>query len=317
MSMIRGFFIWWGRELAALVPTGLRQRIAAPSPRRILPLEAAPRAPLSGQRRAARTVIGLDRRHALEKRLVLPLAAEREIDRIIAYEMDRETPFSADEVYWQASVETRDRVRGQITVRLALVRKSLIERSLRRFLEAGIQPAALLVPAVPPYEIPLSHETLSPTARLRQLANLPALAACALVLLAVALPFIRQGIALAETDQQIAALTPVADEVAQLRSRLAGNDAETTIGAERAALGDPLTLLAAVTDALPDDTVLTDLALHRRQVSLAGQSAAAAALIGRLAADKAFRAPGFAAPVTRAAGSAAESFAIDVGFAAP
>ncbi len=56
--------------------------------------------------------------------------------------------------------------------------------------------------------------------------------------------------------------------------------------------------LAAVTDALPDDTWVTDLTLHQRQVTLAGQSHEAVRLIGRLSSETALRNPAFTAPVT-------------------
>ena len=49
----------------------------------------------------------------IEKRLALPLAAERELSRVVAYQMDRETPFAANEVWWSCEIENRDRARGK------------------------------------------------------------------------------------------------------------------------------------------------------------------------------------------------------------
>ena len=36
----------------------------------------------------------------LAKTVTLPLAAERELEQVLAFEMDRETPFKAEELYW-------------------------------------------------------------------------------------------------------------------------------------------------------------------------------------------------------------------------
>src|SRR5438874_1264806 len=45
----------------------------------------------------------------LGKTLVLPLAVERQLDQALAFEMDRETPFLAEEVFWTYRVARRDR----------------------------------------------------------------------------------------------------------------------------------------------------------------------------------------------------------------
>ena len=57
--------------------------------------------------------------------------------------------------------------------------------------------------------------------------------------------------------------------------------------------------LSALTELLPDDTFLTGLALHLRQVTIDGSSGSAARLIGLLSADPVIRNAAFAAPVTR------------------
>jgi general secretion pathway protein L len=61
---------------------------------------------------------------------------------------------------------------------------------------------------------------------------------------------------------------------------------------------------------LPDDTHLTDLSLKNRRLSLIGQSAAAARLLGALAADPSFKDPAFAAPITKLEANRQEIFSI-------
>jgi general secretion pathway protein L len=70
-------------------------------------------------------------------------------------------------------------------------------------------------------------------------------------------------------------------------------------------------VLAAATRVLPDDTYLTEMELQKRKVTLTGRSAAAARLIGPLAADGTFRNPGFTAPVTRVEALHTELFTIN------
>ena len=83
------------------------------------------------------------------------------------------------------------------------------------------------------------------------------------------------------------------------------------IESERDKAGRPLVVLAAATRVLPDDTYLTEMELRQRKVTLTGRSAAAARLIGPLAADGTFRNPGFAAPVTRLESLHTELFTIN------
>ena len=127
----------------------------------------------------------------------------------------------------------------------------------------------------------------------------------ALALGVIGLPFLRQAQASAEVEARITALQPALTEAERFRQRLsaeaAGSDA---IQAEQALVGEPLQAIAALTQILPDDTFLTALVLQKRQLSIEGQSANAAKLIGSLSVDPVIRNAAFAAPVTRSDGGA-------------
>ena len=121
----------------------------------------------------------------------------------------------------------------------------------------------------------------------------------------------RQEIALAALEREIAvgrALAAQADSVRQEIDRLSGS--ADFVERERDKAGQPLAVLAATTDVMPDDTYLTEIELRGHKVTFTGQSAAASRLIGALSATGAFRNPGFAAPVTRIEGLRSELFTI-------
>ncbi len=249
----------------------------------------------------------------LEKPLTFPLAAERELRRALTYEMDRETPFTADEVWWNWRIDHRDRPRGQLRLTLFLIPKSAGQNAITRLRQGGLNPVAVGAPAAAGdfHRIELTAE---PQADGRQSSWVRPLAvACAaLALIALILPFVRQSLALARADARIAELKPSADAARQLRRRL---DDAARGGGSAAMAGsggaDILAVLAETTRILPDDTHLTDFSLHRRKLSFAGQSADAARLIGLLAADPVFKDPAFAAAVTRPQGSKLDTFAIN------
>jgi general secretion pathway protein L len=249
----------------------------------------------------------------LEKHLALPLSAERELIRVIGYEMDRETPFAADEVYWDSTVEQRDRVNGRLKLRLSLVPRAPLRALMAGLHHAGLAPTAIDA-GLPQGEFrPIA---LAGTARRRGLVLTRAVPAAAIIcvvlaLVAVAVPFIRQAIEFGRVDGRIAELQPAVDEAEGLRRRIEGNTAGGDVLAEqRAKVGDVLKLLAAMTQVLPDDTHLTDFTLRQHKMTLNGQSAGAAKLIGALSQEPSIQNPTFAAPVTRNEGVKMDIFTI-------
>ncbi len=264
---------------------------------------AAAKAALGGTRTSA-IWLSLPSGLMLDKRLVLPLAAESELLRVLSYEMDRETPFSADEVWWSWQVIKRDRQRGQLELKLYLVPKGPIVALTEALGRAGLNPTEIEVPigGGAQFQIALDHRRR----RDGWSRGVAPLAAACVVLAAIAaiIPFVRQSIALGKVEARVAQLQPDVDRVQKLRGQMVGS-----AGSE--AGPDILRVLAKTTEILPDDTHLTDLSLRQRKLSLSGQSAAAAKLIGAIAADPFFKDPAFSAAVTRVQGGKLDAFSIN------
>jgi general secretion pathway protein L len=347
--MLNDYVAWWTEQMLSLVPPILRRKglddgdalvieflvsmgeppsavtLALRRHRRIHPLGSYPLDDMGLM--AGRDAVGLVGRPTaidlvlppdmvMEKRVVLPLATEREIDRVITYEMDRETPFTADEVWWTAAVDSRDRAESKLTVRLSVVPRVLLAGLLDLLGQTGLRPTSLIAPTEDGTQrhIPLAGDG-AVAAMFWQRRLLPlAIATCALLIPAVlATPFIRQAIALEEINDRISALKPQVTQVDALRRRIDPSGAGGDIfSVEMARLGDPLKVLAAVTKVLPDDTYLTEFTMRQRQVTLVGQSVDAAQLIGALAHDTSFRDPAFTAPITRLKDVSRDLFSIKV-----
>jgi general secretion pathway protein L len=147
------------------------------------------------------------------------------------------------------------------------------------------------------------------TLRRHGLAGLCGIGAGVALALAV-LPVALQMRATAETEAQIAALQPRVAQVVALR-RAAGNSGDLdAIARERSRVGDALQVLAIVTDALPDNTYLTELSLRQRTLALTGESGAAAKVIVALSAEPMLHKTEFVAPVTRAPMGGRDMFSI-------
>src|SRR5215472_11602000 len=138
----QSFLLWWWKQISVLLPSRWRaaQQDPAglvvafddateygPSRFRLLRTGSVPLGEFSADETGiatARTActasttacLRLPPGLLLEKRLALPATAERELVRILAYEIDRETPFSATDLWWTAAIDSR--TSSRIVVRL-------------------------------------------------------------------------------------------------------------------------------------------------------------------------------------------------------
>ena len=340
--MIGAFLKWWLDHLAQLMPRWLHRPaffcLDAIVIRPTAPLDRIGNFAISSRRNGKETPLGdfparvdelrqvppargrpvvlnIARTELLEKTLALPLAARGELDQALAFEMDRETPFAADELYWNYSIESVDQLQGRLFVHLILIPKDRLMPLLMILGQAGLRPKWVEVADAPADSafLPLENHRSPPQHRSRLV--LAGAAACCLTLAlgAALIPFVRQQVELASLDGEIRAGQAIAAETDALRreaDRLSRSAAFVRSAKEKRAR--PLEVLATVTQLLPDDTYLTDIELRQRKLTLSGRSAGAARLIGVFAADARFRNPGFAAPVTHIEAFRADVFTIIV-----
>ena len=342
MTTIRAFFSWWFGQLAELLPQGLRRTVLTAVDAMVVkpigPLGRGIEAVAIGLRRNGRetplgrfglgatdlaelprktgrtAVLRLSEQDVLGKTVTLPLAAERELEQVLGFEMDRETPFKAEEIYWNHQIDGVDRQNARLSVRLVLLPKANLAPLLTALGQFGIRPRRAEIADGPDAGAYLPLEGDGGRTHRASHRLIWSVAVCCAILgvAAVVTPFVRQGRALASLDQQIAVGRTAAAEADSLRQeidRLTGS--ADFVESERDKAGRPLAVLAAATRVLPDDTYLTEMELQKRKVTLTGRSAAAARLIGPLAADGSFRNPGFAAPVTRVEALHTELFTIN------
>ncbi len=345
--MLTEFLSWWTRQMLDLLPGRVARRdpatasaiLATPDPGEaepgavLLSLRMGGRERVAGRQAPGQSILPqLLREHPglplllrlpperlLSRDVSLPLAAEGGYERVLQYEMDRLTPFAANDVFWSARPLRRNRDTGRLELRLTLVPRAWVAGPLDTLQQAGGRTSAIEVPGhgrEPTRRIAIAHPMSRGRIAQRRLLGIAVGGCAALAMVAIALPFARQSRAEAGAARRIALLQPQVRQVAALRERIrsgtAGSDA---IAGARARLGDPLALLAALTRVLPDDTWLTDLTLREGVITLSGQSSGAVRLISSLSADPAFVAPAFSAPVTRIESNNSDLFSIRAGVA--
>jgi general secretion pathway protein L len=340
------FWDWWRQQLLELLPGSLAHAIARRNDAVILELDRESarllvrrdgtaalmrqaKADDSGFRELAQAIrniegappavlLHLPSAVALCKPVSLPLAARRNLRTVLGFEMDHETPFARDEVYWDFAIRQEDKVAARIYVDLFIVPRTVADPMIEHLRDAGI--------AVEGIEIAdgaLSGTVMrfAPAKRLQWLAGdrrLMALTVGAgvLLLLAIVTPFLRQELALSSLNGAIESLRGQAEAAGTLRQSIdQSTGAVGVVARERTRSGDLLTTLAAVTKLLPDDSHLTSMTLREGHLTMTGVSPSAAHLIDLLAKSATFRDPTFEAPVTQSENGKMENFTISANLA--
>lgn len=321
-----GFFAWWGTALASWLPASWRAAFGLARDRLLLSgdaeqlllrlqtldgirdLGSMPLSAAQGEdplpRLLAQRIADLPRWYllpataGLRRRVVLPAAAAERLRDVLAFEIDRQTPFAADAVYFDARVVER-REDGQILAELIAVPKAALDAAL----------TALGAPAGQLAGVDIADESgaplrvnLLPAAR-RQRGNDPArrwnwiLVAVALLAFAAGLwQILDNRRAAAEAfEKQVSVRAIEARRVGQQRQQVL-DLVEGSAFLERTRSGRP-TMIAVIDELsrrIPDNTYLEKLSMENGQLQLIGFSSDASGLVQRLEGSKLWRSPALA-----------------------
>lgn len=163
------FWQWWTQELSATVPKRVSMAFAGDASLTDLMIEdaalvrvrvgadnafvqelkriplpsrdaAAVRAALDellrGEGRDVRVLVSPE--NVLRKRISLPMATEENLLDVVGFDMDRQTPFTATQVYFGAQVVSRDVTRERIEVEVVAVPKNILLPWLNEMRAAAI-----------------------------------------------------------------------------------------------------------------------------------------------------------------------------------
>jgi general secretion pathway protein L len=343
-SSIAAFFGWWLRELAGLVPRrfqqpGHRERcgpvlIFGRQKSVVLERTAEGERALGSvdtdapdydqrltellkqaKRRRRPVTVRLSDELGLSKILDLPLAAKDDLDQMLRFEMDRLTPFRADEVYFAHRVLGSDARNRRLSVELQLAPKREIERVLEAARGFGIVASRVELVGGAGTAGMLNLLPGEPGHGARESRLSRALACLALILAvsAVAIPLQRQRATVAKLQAEVAAARAEAEESLALRDRL-GQLTRSAQFLVTDKTRQPLVVqvLEELTRLVPDQAYIIQFELHDQTVELHGFAATASDLIGVLEQSPLFKAPQFRSPVTQDRRSGAERFHVSV-----
>ena len=331
-DFVTRFFTWWFAELAACLPSGVRslfrrqpaifaigladdavqlRLLKGTSGRelgRVLLHSAGPSEPRRAfaaavrdvNLRRAEIVVELPADRVLQRIVDLPMAAAENLREVLSFEMDRNTPFRADEVAFDYRVTGTDPIAKRIAINLAVVPRTLIERATAVAELFGITPDRVTIAGSD------SAMNLLPSAEQsrrglfsRRLSIALTIVALVLAIAAAYLPLHEKRKVLATYEARVAESRAAALEADKLKENVAAVLERTRFLVDRR-LSTPTTaaLLNDLSERLPDDTWLIQMRMNGNQLTLSGFSPTAAALIAGLEDSPILSEVRFGSPVT-------------------
>ncbi|MCW5732012.1 MAG: pilus assembly protein PilM, partial [Alphaproteobacteria bacterium] len=156
------FLRWWGRELRGLLPGPLARLLGLDPAFLLVELDGetlalslqdgarrqqagrlAPGQPASPALAGRVVVLRLPANEGLGKTLALPLAAEENLREVLEFEMERQTPFPADQVYFDWRVLERRPAERRLVLRLLVAPRARVEQALARLAASSLAPQAV------------------------------------------------------------------------------------------------------------------------------------------------------------------------------
>jgi general secretion pathway protein L len=315
------FLAWWGRELAAMLPQRWHAMLAERSDALLLENQGPE---LVLWRQSGDTSVELGRitvsepadvqktayarlrtriddpnlrqfycirgERTLHRSLSLPAATEDNLRQVLIFEMDRQTPFKAEQVYFDYRVADRTSADRNLQVELTVVPRSQLDAELTALAASGALLDGVDCWRDGPGGVRSGLNLLPPERRLRRknlrLRLILALAAAAMVLLVTAMlqSLANRESALAAMTVEVEKAQNDAKQVAALRKTLEDTIASANF-LSRKKRETPLmvSLLNDLTTRLPDDTYLERLNVDdKNKIELQGLSSDASKLIGTL-----------------------------------
>lgn len=354
--MIGRFLGWWIGELLGLLP-GRAQRAFGLGRDRLSVVVAADRVSFaldtaSGRRELGAVAAGSGfTSEAIERALggldlercdvVVRLAADRamrrgvtlpapagpmgqaDLRRALEREIERFTPFRAEQVYFLYAVEAQPGDGRSVSVELAVAPRKFIDPVIDRLVALGAGRRAMRVgivgidAALPAGVGGRETEEIAP-----QTAAVPRGIAVALIAVlffgftALTAPVVKLMIARADLAERAATAEKAAEQLRRMATDAERQSAGfTAIIVAKAEAPSVVRVLDRLTQLMPDDTFLDQFNVSGREIEIEGTTRASAALVRALESAPMFEKVTYIAPVTRDALTGAERFHFSIQYA--
>lgn len=266
---------------------------------------------LSSTRSGRITYLVLPRDLSLVRKLHLPTMSTRSTE-FAELQIDTETPFNREDVYFSALVEAHPSDEEQQIMELAVAPRQFVDPLLSTLAEAGISIESVTTAQTGNTGkrhnlLPRQQRSLVSTKNgiAIALAGLLALQFCLLLFL----PLYWRAESAVSAEMRADALVSKANKINEAFSKAADDlsVARRVLNGKRVQLS-LLSTLKALTAAIPDDSYLDRAKYERDQVEVTGFTPSTTALIDLISKQRGFSSPAYVSPVTRDQQSGLERF---------
>jgi general secretion pathway protein L len=316
------FLTWWRAELFALLPETWRAAYASWHRRSVLREEGTQWMIAEGEQSTiafdtahsdevlrealardapeilARPVdIMLPRDEILIRRIELPDAAASRLRSTIGLQIERLSPFRAEDVGFDCSISARDESEKKVFVDVCIVPRKRMEQFEERLERLGLSADWFRIEATP-FRVRSAAGARADSGRRRMMLAVGGAALLLWLGVVVFTPMARE-IEIASTMDEIALLKPEAERAIALKADLRALQQPARLAATKATQPRPIDVLKTLTAVMPDTVRILDLTIAGRRVTVTGVAKNAPALIGILEKSGRFGMVHFQGPVTR------------------
>ncbi len=263
-------------------------------------------------------ILRLSSEQGLLRIFKLPAATQENLAKVVAFEMDRQTPFNADQVYYDATVVEKLVNSNQIKVELALVLRSSLDEMLQELFDWGLRPNIVdMAPAgeedfsKPSYNL-LPEASRSKQRDLPKLFNITLSVVLGLLLILIlVIPIWANKTYLNDLEFEVSKISKVANRVQSMKKQADTQLKELGFLLEKKR-SDPVMMetLEELTKLIPDNSWLTNFDYKNKRLKIQGQSPTASLLIETIETSPLFQNTNFVSPVTQDRRTKLERFQI-------
>lgn len=259
---------------------------------------------------ATKLIICLPREEVLFRTLTLPIKAEENLRQVLGYEMDLQTPFRAEQVYYDYRIIEKLPEHQQLRVWMVVVPRAKLDRLVKTVSEWGVQPAVVTVTDESGGEVEQCSITdlnlLPQEQRVKSggswsmLNRLLTISAILFGIAALLIPLLLQEKAIKELERDLAANKEKVEAIQSMRDEIDKVIAGSRMILKKKQQYPPIIdTLNELSSLLPDDTWLERLSVKGSEIKIYGVSSDASALIELIENSTLFHDAAFDSPITR------------------
>jgi general secretion pathway protein L len=267
----------------------------------------------------APVILRLTNEDAIQKELSLPIAAKENLKQVIGYELDRYTPFKAEQVYFAVKLLPGVNEPGQLRVMLILTPREILDALFEDVKALGLSPLYVDYQGLPndledpDYNLLPEHlrQKISNTSKV--IYSALAILTSVLILAVMAMPVFFEYQSVNELQQRASLLEKDAKKVKTMQASIdAVIDETNQLLKEKKSTPEVINMMNVLSSLIKEDTWLSYAQYSEGHLQIQGESPAASGLLGALESSDLFVNARFASPVTQDRVSQLERFQITV-----